>query len=365
MTRELRDAFWLATALCGALGCAGCGRADAGSSRAAGSDTAGTSVAGATGGSAGRTASSGPSGASAVPVPAGSSGVSSAAGAGATSSGAGSGAEAGSGASAAGAGASGMAAVGSGGSSSGAAGSTGGAAGSGAGTIWMPKPGVTWQWQLSGTLDTSLDVQMYDIDLFGTTTATIQALHSAGRRVVCYFSAGSYEPDRPDSDALAKTGLGSTLDGWPDEKWLDIRSSAVRDIMKARLDLAASKGCDGVEPDNVDGYDNSNGLGLTEQNQVDYNQFLASEGHSRKLSVGLKNSLGLVTKLVGSFDWALNEECLKYDECSSLTPFISAGKAVFHCEYASSASGICDKKPQGFSTIIKNLDLDAFRIACP
>jgi hypothetical protein len=374
MIRELRDAFWLATAICGALGWAGCGRADGASSRAAGvggSVIAGTSAPGATGG-AGRTATSGPSGATALPTPAGSSGAIGAAGSGASGaagsaavSGAGSGAEAGSGASSAGAGATGVAAAGSGGRASGAAGSTGGAAGSGAGTIWMPKPGLTWQWQLTGTLDTSVDVEMYDIDLFATTNATIQALHSAGRRVVCYFSAGSYEPDRPDSDALAKTGLGSTLDGWPDEKWLDIRSSAVRDIMKARLDLAASKGCDGVEPDNVDGYDNSNGLGLTEQNQVDYNQFLASEGHTRKLSVGLKNSLGLVTKLVASFDWALNEECLKYDECSSLTPFISAGKAVFHCEYASSASGICDKKPQGFSTIIKNLDLDAFRIACP
>jgi Glycoside-hydrolase family GH114 len=246
------------------------------------------------------------------------------------------------------------------------AGSAAGSAGSSApGSIWMPKPGVTWQWQLTGTLDTSVDAAMYDIDLFATSNATIQALHAAGRHVICYFSAGSYEPDRPDSDALAKTGLGSTLDGWPDEKWLDIRSSAVRDIMKARLDLAASKGCDGVEPDNVDGFDNSNGLNLTQQNQQDYNQFLATEAHARKLSVGLKNCLALVPKLVASFDWALNEECLKYDECDSLAPFISAGKAVFHCEYGKTTSGICDKKPQGFSTIVKNLDLDAFRLACP
>jgi endo-alpha-1,4-polygalactosaminidase (GH114 family) len=272
-------------------------------------------------------------------------------------------------------GAAGSATTGSAGRRGGAAGSTGnagsagsavGSAGSSApGSIWMPKPGVTWQWQLTGTLDTSVDAEMYDIDLFATSNATIQALHSAGRRVVCYFSAGSYEPDRPDSDALSKTGLGSTLDGWPDEKWLDIRSSAVRDIMKARLDLAAMKGCDGVEPDNVDGFDNSNGLNLTQQNQLDYNTFLATEAHARNLSVGLKNCLGLVTKLVSKFDWALNEECLQYDECSSLAPFISAGKAVFHCEYGKSTNGICDKRPQGFSTIVKNLELDAFRLACP
>jgi hypothetical protein len=244
-------------------------------------------------------------------------------------------------------------------------GDAGDASGAHDGGVWAPKPGTTWQWQLTGAIDTTVDAQVYDIDLFTTDASVIKALHSGGRVVICYFSAGSYEPDRPDSAALAKTGLGSTLDGWPDEKWLDVRSAAVRDIMRGRLDTARTKGCDGVEPDNVDGYDNANGLGLTEADQVDYDTFLATEAHARGLSVGLKNSLGLVTKLVGRFDWALNEECLKYKECSELQPFISAGKAVFHCEYASSTAGICDKRPAGFSTIVKHLSLDAWRLACP
>jgi hypothetical protein len=254
-------------------------------------------------------------------------------------------------------------ASGSGGTNAPASGGTGGSP-IGGGQIWMPKPGATWQWQLTGRLDTSVDAQMYDIDLFSSSAETIQMLHSAGRIVVCYFSAGSYEPDRPDSDALEQTGLGSALDGWPDEKWLDIRSTEVRDLMKARLDLAKSKGCDGVEPDNVDGFDNTNGLGLTMQDALDYDRFLAAESHARGLSVGLKNSLSLVSSLVSSFDWALDEECLQYDECDSLEPFIDAGKAVFHCEYGTSANGICGDAPDGFSTIVKNLDLDAFRIAC-
>jgi hypothetical protein len=224
---------------------------------------------------------------------------------------------------------------------------------------------VTWQWQLTGTVDTSVDAQMFDIDLFESAPATIAALHQAGHKVVCYFSAGSYEPGRPDSAQLKQTGLGKALDGWPDESWLDIRVASVRDLMKARLALAQTKGCDGVEPDNVDGYDNDNGLGLTEQDQVSYDTFLATEGHAHNLSVGLKNALGLVPQLVAAFDWALNEECLKYDECASLAPFIGAGKAVFHCEYASSTAGICGKAPAGFSTIVKHLSLDAWRLTCP
>jgi hypothetical protein len=250
----------------------------------------------------------------------------------------------------------------------GAAGTTGAAGSTGSGgatAVWHPAPGTTWQWQLTGTIDTTVDAKVYDVDLFNSSASLLKTLHDAGRVVICYFSAGSYEPDRPDSAALAQTGLGSTLDGWPDEKWLDVRSTKVRDLMKARLDTAANKGCDAVEPDNVDGYDNANGLGLTKADQVDYNSFLATEAHARGLSIGLKNSLGLVTALVAKFDWALNEECLKYSECDALAPFISAGKAVFHCEYASSTTGICNKRPAGFSTIVKHLELDAWRLVCP
>ncbi len=81
----------------------------------------------------------------------------------------------------------------------------------------------------------------YDIDLFDNSAAIIEGLHNDGRRVVCYFSAGSYENWRPDSGDFEEADLGNTLDGWPGERWLDIRSANVRDIMKARLDLAAQK----------------------------------------------------------------------------------------------------------------------------
>jgi hypothetical protein len=326
-----------------------------------GSASPGAAGAAGTTGAAGGVGSAGTTGAAGAAGAAGTTGAAGAAGAAGTTGTAGAVGAAGTTGTAGAVGAAG--AAGSAGTT-GTAGGTSGAGGTMAASIWMPKPGVTWQWQLTGTLDTSVDAQMYDIDLFNTSVAAIQSLHQAGRKVVCYFSAGSYEPDRPDSAQLKQTGLGSVLDGWPDESWLNIRSTAVRDIMKARLDLARSKGCDGVEPDNVDGYDNANGLGLTQQDQLDYNSFLATEGHARGLSVGLKNCLGLVTKLVGSFDWALNEECLKYNECTSLAPFISAGKAVFHCEYASSTAGICGMAPAGFSTIVKHLALDAWRLTC-
>lgn len=246
----------------------------------------------------------------------------------------------------------------------------GGAGQGGAPAIYQPKPLTSWQWQLSAQpIDTSIDVEMYDIDLFLTTDAEFKKLHQDGRKIICYFSAGSFEKDRPDSAQFPENVKGSVLDGWPDERWLDIRSPVVRDIMKARLDLAKMKGCDGVEPDNVDGYSNSNGLGLNANDQLEFNQFIAAEAHARGLSVGLKNDLEQLNELAPHFDWALNEECYTYQECDLYAaPFISAGKAVFHAEYvdATALSEVCGVTvPLQLSTLIKNLDLDAYRLPCP
>jgi hypothetical protein len=239
-------------------------------------------------------------------------------------------------------------------------------------TAWY-QPGVktTWQWQLQGTINKSYDVNVYDIDVFDTSAATISTLHADGRKVICYFSAGSYEAWREDAKDFPEEALGSKMDGW-DERWIDIRNKTVRSIMAARMDLAKSKGCDGVEPDNVDGYDNNNGLGLTASDQIDYNTFLAQSAHNRGLAVGLKNDVEQVAALEPYFDFCVNEECHDYDECDVLASFISHKKPVFNAEYASkyktaaTLNSLCaDAKNRQFQTLYLPLDLDdSFRYSC-
>jgi endo-alpha-1,4-polygalactosaminidase (GH114 family) len=233
------------------------------------------------------------------------------------------------------------------------------------GGVWKPTPGTTWQWQLDGTIDTSFDVEMYDIDLIDPNQQVFDTLHAAGRIVVCYFSAGTYENWRPDADDFPLEVLGNGL-GWPGELWLDIRRlDILGPIMEARLDLAAQRGCDGVEPDNVDGYANETGFALTAQDQLAYNIFLATEAHSRGLSVGLKNDLDQIAELLPHFDWALNEECWAYDECDALDPFVAAGKAVFGVEYEGEPSDFCPTlNAKQFSWLKKNPELDAWRVDC-
>ena len=253
---------------------------------------------------------------------------------------------------------------------SGGAGGQGGAGG-GPGAIFVPAVGTTWQWQLSGLpIDTSIDVAVYDIDLFETTPEQIAKLHADGRKVICYFSAGSYEEYRPDAADFPSEVKGSPLDApFQDELWIDIRTTVVREIMNKRLDLAVQKGCDAVEPDNVDGYTNDNGLSLTAADQLEFNRYIAKQAHARGLSVGLKNDLEQLDDLAPDFDWALNEECFTYDECGLYKDnFLAANKAVFHAEYVESSQldAVCAvTKPLGLSTLLKNIELDAFRLPCP
>ncbi len=233
---------------------------------------------------------------------------------------------------------------------------------------------VTWQWQLTGSINTSYDVDVYDIDLETSSKELIEKLHKDGKKVICYFSGGSYEDYRDDKDLFPKEVLGKTLDGWPDEKWLDIRSEKLKPIMKARLDLAKEKNCDGVEPDNMDGYTNKTGFALSYSDQIKYNTFIANEAHKRLLSVGLKNDLDQINDLVDVFDFALNEQCHEYNECDTLKPFIEKNKAVFIAEYKSkykkntnlARDNLCESSNnEGFKTLVLHLDLnDKFRFSC-
>lgn len=129
------------------------------------------------------------------------------------------------------------------------------------GTFWQPSSNTTWQIVLENALalsssnaSISPDVQVFDIDLFDNADTVISALHGLDKKVICYFSAGSYEPNRPDSSEFQASDMGKVLSGWPGEKWLNISSPNVQRIIGARIQLASQKSCDAVDPDNVDGY---------------------------------------------------------------------------------------------------------------
>jgi pectate lyase len=228
------------------------------------------------------------------------------------------------------------------------------------------RPGVTttWAWQLQGSLNTAYPVDVYDIDLFDTSAATIASLQTAGKWVLCYFSAGSYEDWRLDAAEFEASDLGNNMDGWPGERWLDIRSSNVFSIMLDRLDIAASKGCDGVEPDNVTVYQEPNtGISANATDQLAFNRNLFNAAHSRGLTVALKNDLDQVSELIDYVDLMVNEQCHQYNECGLALPFIDAGKPVFNAEYQASYQNNPDplcaaSQADDIRTLVLSMDLD-------
>ena len=239
----------------------------------------------------------------------------------------------------------------------------------------MFTPGTSWQWQLSGTIDLSVDAQVFDIDPFSSDTQSdiVAQLHARGRRVICYFDT-AYEPGRVDSAAL-EPYKGNPLQGWPGQYWVDFRQPAVRAVMKARIERAHALSCDAVEPDDVDVLDPGNepGFPITAADQLEFLHFLADTAHQNGMAVGLKNNVAQIPQLVATFDFAVNEQCAQYDECETYAPFIAANKAVFNTEYTATETGsfatkanqVCAaQNARNFDTIIKHLALGAERFSC-
>jgi hypothetical protein len=231
--------------------------------------------------------------------------------------------------------------------------------------IWIPRQHTTWQWQLTTPADLSVSAQLFDIDLFDNAASVVAALHRRGRKVLCYLDAGTYENFRPDRGAFPRWLLGKS-NGWPGERWLDIRQlSALEPIMRERLARCANKGFDGVEADNVDGYANDTGFSITFAQQLAYNRWVARTAHELGLSIALKNDLGQVQALEPDFDYALDEQCFQYAECSALRPFLAAHKAVFEVEYNLPPSRFCARaNAAGMMAMRKTLSLDRTRAAC-
>ncbi|MDG6100590.1 endo alpha-1,4 polygalactosaminidase [Dactylosporangium aurantiacum] len=231
---------------------------------------------------------------------------------------------------------------------------------------WRPAVGATWQWQLTGTLDTSVAVDVYDVDAVTTSAADVARLKAAGRRVICYVNVGAHEDFRADAGSFPESVRGKGLEGWPGEKWLDIRRwDTLEPLFAARFKVCKDKGFDAVEPDNVDGYANHSGFPLTADDQLTFNRRVADLAHRHGLGVGLKNDVEQARALEPAFDFAVNEECAHYDECDTLKVFIAAGKPVFHVEYDVDTAAFCPRTTAlRFSSMKKKQDLDAWRAPC-
>jgi len=195
---------------------------------------------------------------------------------------------------------------------------------------WHPEAQTgAWQWQLQGKFQLTPGADVYDIDAFESTVGDVRAIHRHRAKAICYVDVGSWEEYRPDAGRFPASVLGKRYEGFPEERWLDIRHfHKFAAIMEKRFDLCAHKRFDAVEPDNIAGWENKTGFPLTRADQRRYNLWIARQVHQRGMAVALKNDPGQAKELLGAFDFAVVEECFQYEECDSFKPFVEAGKAV-------------------------------------
>jgi len=225
--------------------------------------------------------------------------------------------------------------------------------------IYLLSRPLTWE-------EVNMGYKVYIIDLFDNSPEIIKALNNRGSLVICYFSAGTWEEWRPDAGEFPPETIKKPLENWPGERWLDVRNEAVREVMKKRLDLAADKGCDGVDPDNTDFYLYDTGFNYTKEDAIAYIKFLSEEAHKRGLKIGLKNNGELVSNVIEYVDFAVVESCFKYNECDLYKPFIEKGKNVFVVEYELPKNEFCPiALSNGFSAAKACPELDGCWDPCP
>jgi hypothetical protein len=231
---------------------------------------------------------------------------------------------------------------------------------------YRPKPSTaSWQIQFEDPIDASVPARFFDID--GDTPAkTVRTLQARGRKVACYLNAGAWENYRADKNAYPSSVLGARYEGFPEERWLDIRRiDLLAPILRARINACRAKGFDGVDPDNLNGFENKTGFPLTADDQLRFNMWLAKEVHARGLSIGLKNDGTQSRALAPHFDWVIVEECIEQRNCGDYAPFTRAGKTIFAIEYGQPTRGACSEaRRRRISLVFKTRDLTARRRTC-
>jgi predicted small lipoprotein YifL len=152
--------------------------------------------------------------------------------------------------------------------------------------------------------------------------------------------------------------------GWPGEMILNSSTAAKRKSIAAvqakTIATCASKGFDAVEFDNLDSYSRSKGK-LTKSDNVALAKLLVASSHKDGLAAGQKNAVELskTAHSTDHFDFAMAEECYRYNECAGYTDVY--GSQVLDVEYTNDLRGTfasdCASTDRPAIMILRDVDL--------
>ncbi|MEU7347199.1 endo alpha-1,4 polygalactosaminidase [Streptomyces bacillaris] len=200
--------------------------------------------------------------------------------------------------------------------------------------VVLPQANAAFDYQIGGAYTPPAGVEALSRD---RGAKPVRGLYN-----VCYVNAFQTQPDALDwwdkqhPDLVLRDSGGEPVN---DEAWgealLDTSTAAKRTrlakIVGGWIDGCAKSGFQAVEPDNLDSYERSGGR-LTRAHNAAFAKLLAARAHTAGLAIGQKNTTDLLEQReeIG-FDFAVAEECGRYDECADYAT--AYGNRVFVVEY--------------------------------
>jgi hypothetical protein len=244
-----------------------------------------------------------------------------------------------------------------------------GAAGAGAepGDVYLPEAGARWLAQLDGAVDTAQMADFFYLDPEQQPPGGLASLHEQGRHYLCYLSAGTVENFRDDAELFPERAVGNVMQGFPNERWLDVRDAEVQRLMALRIQRLAQAGCDGVVPASLTGYAAESGFDLSVADTLRYARFLAEQLHAAGLSAGLTGPAELTAELWSSFDFGLAISCVRGSQCAEFGVFATAKKPVLYLEVGAEGEALelCNSADAlGFQAIISDPGFTGRCVVC-
>lgn len=192
---------------------------------------------------------------------------------------------------------------------------------------------------------------------------------AAGMYSICYLNGFQTQPADTerllaDSPELILTARGTPVrdENWPDELLFDTgtaeKRAGIAALLLPQIAGCARDGFDAVEIDNLDSYTRSAGL-LTADDNVALASLLVDGAHTAGLAIGQKNAADLAAALAGTFDFAVAEECDRWEECGLYTA--AYDDQVLAIEYADDLrddfAAACAVPGRPLSMILRDRDL--------
>lgn len=159
----------------------------------------------------------------------------------------------------------------------------------------------------------------------------IGAIKANNNQVACYISVGTCEAWRDDFDALKPSCSTDEWSNWEDEFGVLDTSSALP-LMKARIDTAGRLGCEWVELDNMDWYDDDEiGKGVDRAAAQEYVSALCSHAQGLGMKCMAKSHVPNDSYAGGTWETSPGNET--WPDLEEVQALLSDGKPAIFFHY--------------------------------